>query len=133
MSEFERIVTFDPAFDRRHSNPSKNYGVHGVDMRMVLRGPKGATQFVLYTGWQLPHVEDSEPLAADFGYHWHRARYEGQEPMTCSYLPCGQCYYDGSGLRANDLFDVLRKEGGEGVWRELEKFYRELEAEDKTP
>lgn len=55
---FERIVTFRPAFHRVHKDPSKNYGVHGVEMRMVLRGPMGATQFLLYTGWMLPETLD---------------------------------------------------------------------------
>src|SRR5690554_1678397 len=52
----EQLVTFEPAWDKRDPNPAKNYGVHGVELRMVLKGEKGAVQFVLYTGWQLPHV-----------------------------------------------------------------------------
>lgn len=42
----ERIVEFTPAFDKRSSDPSKDYGIHGVDMRMVLKGENAATQFV---------------------------------------------------------------------------------------
>jgi hypothetical protein len=33
---FERIVTMNPAYDKRNADPSKNYGIHGVDLRMVL-------------------------------------------------------------------------------------------------
>ena len=54
----ERIVEFTPAFDKRSSDPSKDYGIHGVDMRMVLKGENAATQFVLFTNWHLPHVHD---------------------------------------------------------------------------
>jgi hypothetical protein len=56
LSKFERIVQFLPAFDKRHPDPSKNYGIHGVELRMVLKGPKGAVQFVLFTNWQLLHI-----------------------------------------------------------------------------
>lgn len=38
----ERIVEFTPAFDKRSSDPSKDYGIHGVDMRMVLKGVTAA-------------------------------------------------------------------------------------------
>lgn len=145
MNEFERIVTMSPAFDRRDPNPSKNYGIHGVELRMVLKGPKGATQFVLYTNWMLPHVEretwakghDTEtlriltrPTAADLDYHWHRPHYSGHDARKCDLLPAGECYYDGSSLNAERVFDVLRSEGSDGVWRELESLYRSLEADD---
>src|SRR5215467_3220628 len=91
--QLERIVTFEPAYDKRHPDPKKNYGIHGVTLRMVLKGPEGAVQFVLYTNWQLPHVtkewEDRpdspqtlwKPLPADLGYHSPKPMYEGQRPM----------------------------------------------------
>ena len=50
MSGFERITQFDPAYDRR----DEGYGVHGVDLRMILVGELGAVQFVLSTGWPHP-------------------------------------------------------------------------------
>jgi hypothetical protein len=88
---------------------------------------------VLYTGWHLPHVRDefkargwdSEPLPADVGYHSPVPMYEDQEPITkeCEYLDGKPCYYDGSGLRADEVFDILATEGSDGVWRELEAFY----------
>lgn len=141
-TEFERIVTFSPAFDKRSADPSKNYGIHGVELRMILKGPKGATQFVLYTNWMLPHVDEetwrsgksretlrilTRPIPADLGYHWHAPRHEGQTPMKCDLMPTGSCYYDGSSLNAERIFDVLRDEGSDGVWRELEALYRDLE------
>ena len=59
----EKIVKFYPAFDRR-KDPKGNYGIHGVDMRMILKGDKGAVQFVLYTNWHLPHVQEELNLKA---------------------------------------------------------------------
>lgn len=127
----EREVVFNPAFDKRNSDPRKNYGIHGVDMRMYVKGPRGAVQFVLYTGWMLPHVRsetgNSEPLPADLGYHSPIPLYEdqfGQE--SCSALGGARCYYDGSSLNADRIFDVLLNEGSDGVWRELEAYYDEV-------
>lgn len=131
----ERTITFGAAWDKRDPNPSKNYGVHGVDLRFVLKGAKGAVQFVLYTGWMLPHVTKefeakglkmTNPLPADLGYHSHVPMYEGQSVIEdhCSYIG-GPCYYDGSGLNAEPVFDTLLSEGSDGVWRKLEEYYVE--------
>lgn len=137
----ERIVEFNPAYDERN-NPKGNYGIHGVNLRMMLKGDKGVVQFVLYTNWHLPHVQDeleskmvgkdkfyiqtiTRPLPADLGYHSPKPIYEDQLPMSdsCEYLDGHECYYDGSGLNAERIYDVLLKEGSEGVWRELEEYY----------
>lgn len=139
MSELQKSVEFIPAYDKRNLDPKKNYGIHGVSLRFVLKGEKGAVQFVVYTNWQLPHVQaefDSEPLnqfpymfhkpmPADLGYHSYIPHYNGQtiSRESCEYLDGEPCYYDGSGLNAEPVFDVLLKEGDKGVWRELTKYY----------
>ena len=137
---FERIVELIPAFDRRNEDPNKNYGVHGVDLRMVLKGADGAYQFVLYTSWMLPHVQaetDSrepdprfpylfhKPQPADVGYHSKVPQYEGHTPANVKQCPYtgGVCYSDGSALAANDMYRVLCERGSEGVWEELEALY----------
>lgn len=53
----KRIKEFSKAYDRRDPDPEKNYGIHGIDMRMVLIGDKGAVGFVLYTNRHLKHVQ----------------------------------------------------------------------------
>lgn len=143
MSKFEKIITLTPAYDKRHKDPSKNYGIHGVNLLMVLKGEKGAVNFTLYTNWQLPHVteemlHDSRqregielffmPMPVDLGYHSYTPTYEGQEPITnsCEYLNGKPCYYDGSGLNAQPIYEVLLNEGSDGVWRELENYYNEM-------
>ncbi len=136
MEKFERIVQLTPAFDRRHIDPSKNYGIHGVNLRMILKGEKGAVQFVLYTNWMLPHVQMEleakypdhhfcHPLPADKGYHSLKPMYEGQTSFedSCEYLDGKQCYYDGSGLNAEDTYRILLEKGSEGVWQDLEEYY----------
>lgn len=147
----EKIVKFYPAFDKRNPDPNKNYGIHGVDLKMVLKGDKGAVQFVLFTNWQLPHViqefdkkvlQDAakgklddisircwyHPMPADLGYHSYTPLYEGQDICTesCEYLDGKPCYYDGSGLNAERIYEVLLREGSDGVWGKLEDFYKEL-------
>ena len=131
----ERRVEFSPAFDKRNPNPAKNYGIHGVDLRMYVVGPRGAVQFVLYTDWHLPHVDEElrakgarlAPTPADLGYHSPIPTYEGQEDYSRDdcHLLGGRCYYDGSGLNAERIYDVLLREGSDGVWRELEAYYDE--------
>ena len=137
----KRIITLNSAWDKTDSDPKKNYGIHGVELRMVLKGKHGATQFVLYTNWQLPEVTERmrkemtpdkhflfEPLPADKGYHSLKPIYEGQSIINrpCEYLNGKPCYYDGSGLNAESLYEILLREGSEGVWKNLEEYYVEL-------
>lgn len=193
----ERIFLIRPAFDKRDPDPRKDYGIHGAEMLFVLKGEKGAVQFMLYTNWQLPHVSKEHdekvlamanklagrpldqtmlnvmyhPLPADVGYHSPVPMYEGQKPIgatkilqeammrnvermrkarekgeemdmekwekweetsedTGTFTPCEwldgkPCYYDGSGLAAQEYFKVLVTEGSEAVWKKLEEYYKE--------
>lgn len=146
VNGFERIVRFLPAFDRRNPNPSKNYGIHGVTLQFFLKGPKGTIQFVVFTNWQLPHVEKEhdarcdgsycfrKPMAADIGYHSPVPLYEGQEPITdkCEWTG-GVCYYDGSTLCAEPIFERLLREGDDGVWAALEEWYHSRFEEKEAP
>ena len=80
----ERITNITPGYDKRDPDPSKNHGIHGCDLRMVLKGKLGAVQFVLYTDW-FPKSVDKEklsfglyPIPVDVGYHSPVPQYEGQ-------------------------------------------------------
>lgn len=137
-----REIQISPAFDKRSKDPKKDYGIHGCELRFVLKGKDGAVQFVLYTNWQLPHVTEEFitkpikdnidlkvrflPLPADLGYHSPIPQYKDQEPMgPCEYLDGKSCYYDGSGLAAEEVFKLMLKEGSDGVWKKLENYYKE--------
>lgn len=141
MKILERITELSPAFDKRDSDPKKNYGIHGVNLRMIVKGEDGAVQFVLYTNWQLPHVTEEqrhrvspdrmflyEPMPADLGYHSKKPHYEDQKPMqkSCPYVDGGECYYDGSTLNAEPVYEILLREGSDGVWKYLEDYYESL-------
>ncbi len=134
--EFTREILFSPAFDKRDPDPSKNYGIHGMELTFYLKGDEGAVQFKLFTGWDLPHVraehKDSHtlcniyPMPADLGYHSRKPVYDDQKPReNCHVLDGQPCYYDGSGLNAEPVFDLLVTEGHEAVWVALENYYQE--------
>lgn len=149
MSEFTREIRLSPAWDKRNADPGKDYGVHGVELQMYLRHARGTVQFVIYTGWMLPHVTDEttrrillraharcltiadlrvayRPMPADRGYHSPVPQFEGQEPIgsDCEFTG-GVCYYDGSGLAAEKLYSLLVERGSAAVWEELEKYWNE--------
>jgi hypothetical protein len=139
----KREIYFTPAFDRRDPNPSENFGVHGVEMRWYVIGKAGAVQFVLNTNWHLPHVMEEFkekrsdyyyliPMPADVGYHSPKPMYIGQHALveSCELLNGEPCYYDGSGLTAERYFDILVKRGGEALWEELEKYYKDIFGEE---
>jgi len=145
----KKTITLYPAYDKRHPDPSKNYGIHGVDLLFVLEGKNGAVQFKLFTNWQLPHVTEEFlnkshmwtkdkidlyffPMPADLGYHSKVPHYEGHEKISreCEWTG-GDCYYDGSTLNAEPIYEILLREGSEGIWQELEKYYKDIFGEDK--
>lgn len=143
-----REIVVDPAFDRRDRDPSKDYGVHGCNMRFHVKGEKGVVQFVIYTNWHLPHIHKSivsrcqggksgykgyeycrlAPLPADIGYHSPTPIYEGQEicQESCSLLGGKPCYYDGSSLNAEEYFNVLVSKGSDALWEKLENYYHRV-------
>jgi uncharacterized protein (TIGR02996 family) len=135
---FVRRVEFSPAFDKRNSDATKDYGIHGVDLRMVLVGPRGAVQFLLYTGWMIPPVREElqeqiygmrnpYPMPVDLGYHSKVPRYEDQKVQdeNCVYLG-GPCYYDGSSMSAQRAFDALTTTGDDGLWQFLKNHYKQV-------
>lgn len=145
---FQRVVAFEPAFDKRSDQPSKNYGIHGMQIRFTLKGERGAVQWLCYTGWHLPHVQrekrnwqqsyDREfnkvyPQNYDLGYHSPTPHYEGQTRMSekCEILD-GPCYYDGSGLNGEPFVEMFLREGDTAVWRELERYYAHVFEEIRT-
>lgn len=136
--QFERLVTFEPAYDERDSKPS--YSIGCAIVRFYLKGPRGVVQFVLYTGWHLPHVQKEllekdgasllYPFPTDLGYHSPVPRYEGQISYSCDLLPGKKCYYDGSGLNAQPVYETLVREGDEAMWNELEEYYKSVFEEE---
>src|SRR5580658_1158846 len=136
MNKFKKKIAIRPAFDKRSSDPRKNYGIHGCDMLFTLIGEKGAVTFLIYTGWHLPHVRKEfemrmdhtfcHPMAADIGYHSYYPMYEDHEPREkiCEYLGV-PCYTDGSALYAEEFYLELVEKGSKGLWKKMIKYYKE--------
>ena len=141
--DFERghdCTRFECVNDSATCKPGSGgfHGIHGLQIRFLSIGPKGAIQFVLSTGW-LPqrtepdgtHYRDFQVCAGDYnpmpmglGYHAREPQYDGQDSMgACEYLDGADCYYDGSGRNANDAFYALLNGGGEGLWTFLDSMY----------
>lgn len=137
--KLERTIEFRPAFDKRDPEPSKNYGIHGMEMKFIVKGRHGATQFGIYTNWMLEHVEkeldnkipdlryphcNCHPSGFDIGYHAKKPNYKGQTARKdCPYID-GTCYYDGSTLAADDLLKEFIAKGVDVVWKRLEDTYK---------
>ena len=126
-------------FECKHGSPrcvpggGGSHGVHGITLRMVVRGDGGAVQFVAYLSDLLPgsvgHMgrrarEFDSAMAVDLGYHSKVQRYDDQGCMDdCEWIADGKCYYDGSGLDAEPVLDLLLERGSEGVYEYLERYY----------
>jgi hypothetical protein len=136
---FERITKVRLPFDKRHSDPRKNYGIHGLDVWFILKGKKGATQFMVNVGVYLPHLRtgrerlfgEGEINGYDVGYHALEPQYEGQEAMDhCDVFEGRKCYYDGSSLRADDwakeIFSIRGENPEKRLWEKLEEEYKEM-------
>ena len=112
MKDFTTQIEFQPAWDKTHTDPKKNDGVHGMSMLFGLSGLRGAVVLSIYSNWMLPQTRNSniceieqypfkywqKPMPADIGYHSPVPTYEGQESLQeeCKFLGGLPCYYDGS-------------------------------------
>ncbi len=137
-SGLKKIVKFQPAFYKVHSDPKKNYGVGCVKCMMVLVGDKGAVSFVFGTGMHLPKTYDhwlskgvhTDPYKPDYmGYDvsYHSPVPMGEYHKKPSQKKCDwinkPCYCDGSAMYADEVMTILLEKGDEAVWKALEDYY----------
>jgi hypothetical protein len=146
VGAFTRRVCFEVGYDHR-SHPDAcgggGHGQHGMTLRFVLIGQHGATQWVVHLPYLVPgnvnnlgnvpvtgHHHIDALYSVDLGYHWHAPQYEDQRSMECALLPGGECYYDGSGLRAGDLVGPFLSHGPAAIWSALEHEYHVLDGQE---
>src|SRR5947209_557268 len=95
-----------PAWDRTTDDPKTNQGVHGVEMRWHVIGPKRAVYFLLLTNWMRADVAVDfgpragaypGPIPAQIGYHSPIPMCGGEKPREqhCEFTG-GLCYADAS-------------------------------------
>lgn len=143
-----RELRIFPGYDKRSDIPGKNYGVHGCDVVFYVHDQRRSktVQFKCYTDWLPINVQaermgkdvvgmypsvcqvvtGEQPMAADLGYHSPKPMYKGQTRMECNLSKRGYCYYDGSGLAAEEVRNVMLEKGDEGVWPLLEDYWHEI-------
>ena len=133
-ANFERAVVFEPGYSDPGPRDSSWCGKHGMDIRFLLRGPKGVAQFLLSTGWVPgeegtdPRTAQSYPMGADVGYHARTPQYEDQWGMgACEHFDGDSCYYDGSGLYATEVLAAFRERGADAVWPILREWHDRIE------
>ena len=81
---------------------------------------------IAYDGRIMGSTMSGQPLPADLGYHSPKPRYEDQSAMDDCDILGGECYYDGSGLNAERVYERLLREGDQGVWLALEGYYEDV-------
>lgn len=142
-NKLERTIITRPPFDKRSSNPKKDYGIGSMLIWYIVKGKKGAIQFQLNTGGYLRHVvqeranrgcltySNGKPNLGiiegwDLGYHSPKPMYDGQTMVSdsCEVLG-GKCYYDGTSLGADEPLRVFINDGEEGLWKFLEGIYHD--------
>lgn len=123
---FERAIVFEQGWNDRGGQ----YGVHGMEIRFLLRGPKGVTQFAMNTGWipgekgVSPTLADYFPSGSDLGYHAIEPQYDREMEQiggreSCPFLDGKPCFYDGSGLQAEPVLADFIQRGEVAVWEAL--------------
>jgi hypothetical protein len=106
------VLVFDPdgTLDRVSFNVTEGHE-HAI-----------AFQLIAYDG-NSPKVGDLMPL--DLGYHSGTRMNSGQTFFKkCPWLDDHNCYYDGSGMGADQMATILIKEGTEALWAALHEFYQ---------
>lgn len=98
----------------------------------VLRGPKGALQFVLSVMdiYVSEGSHDYRIRGIDLGYHSFVPKYEGQIGQECEVLEGSTCYYDGSGLAAHEFVPQLFYAGQEALEKFLMEKYEQIFGDD---
>ncbi len=148
----QHLTTFTQGYDcRRFECVSESpqcapglpgfHGQRGLTIRFVSKGPEGAVQFLLCTGWTPQYAERSSigclhiptwntgslyPMI--LGYHSKKPQYEDHEvsDSSCMYCDGAPCYYGDSGLNASDAMYALVNAGDEGLWTFLDDYYKSI-------
>jgi len=134
----EESVQFRPGYNCPDAH---GHGVHGMEIRWYLRGPRGAVWLRMSTDWipgelrpghGLPPsglIADrvSSPDGRGTGYHARVPQYEGQEIESgnCDLIGV-PCYCDANYGGADEPVERFVAEGERAIWDALESAYADL-------
>lgn len=137
-------IKFNEGYDKRAPEPSKNYGIGGVRIGFYYGNDRdGFVQFTILTDWYPQPLRDEMknrrretcdmfPMPADLGYHSPVPHYDDHGRMDCDMMAQGYCYYDGSTMNAEPIYDILTAEGSDAVWKKLEEYWDDLFGREST-
>lgn len=127
----QRCVRFLPAFHKCNDNPKEDYGIGGVKIYFCLREGDKAIDLEVLTNWGLPSNAFHK---ASPGCQKHRsgpARGDASGGMVTWHLPATEgpvcpalgtpCRFASSFTLGDGLFDLLRTEGDEALWKRMRK------------
>ncbi len=137
VGKYRRRILFQPGFDWRKDNPSRDYGIRSMEIAFFLIGPDGAVDWSFATDWYpksaRDHLEQFQPRnghkpdGRTLGYHSYKPMYEDQkEKDDCSLLAGGKCYTDCSFTNSDLLIEGFLNGGDEWVWNRLEAYYEHV-------
>ena len=139
IDDLIREVRLIPAFD--HTDKPGG-GRHGVELLFLLTGNRGVVEMCVFTGWGLKPIKGSRIPSDVMTHHPCPARMNFHSPVllsdanaikedACGLLEGCPCWCLTTFHEEHDrMFQVLLLEGSEGVWREMEKFYRSIPTHD---
>lgn len=111
----------------------------GCRLWFIVRGEKGAVCLQLGLSAKPGPFGDVSLYAVDLGRHWSFpiCEYDHQSAVRCRICypdERARCFYDGSTLNAQQLLTRWAEADWnvEVVWKELEGWYRELEARPRV-
>lgn len=136
----EECVQFVPGYNCPETGP-QSHGVHGMEIRWLLRGPAGGVWLNMFTDWipgertpghGLPPDGPYDgwkryPDGAGLGYHARVPMYEGHEidREHCDVIG-GPCYGDMWFGGADEPVKRFVVEGEQVIWDALETAYAKL-------
>lgn len=139
--KFKKIVKFAMPFDKRHSDPDKNYGIAAMRIYFILMKDQRAVQVIISTNCYLQSVvkehrakgtdlffDDETFNCWDVGYHSPKPMFDSHKPTKCDLLKGDECYYDGSSLRGktDNVGKNFELYGEQWIWEYLEEYWYEV-------
>lgn len=118
---------------------AEGFGIHGVELVVVVERKPVAIELLWMTGWHLPKVREGlDTLSTkhyefsgigSVSYHSPIPLYEGQSlrASNCQ-VTGGKCYSDSSFLASGEIFDQFVADP-DSLWKELERRLVEQEKE----
>ena len=127
---FDRGMSLGLPFNMVRPDPAENYGIGGLRITLYLREKesRNGVQFQFYDHEAIYPGNRKKPftdyMGTDVGYHATEPQYAEQTLIQadCS-VTGGNCYYDGSGLRASEWMDEFAETNFGNIWEKLEAEY----------